>query len=115
MQEQTTTSVIDELKPRFHNLRIPNGAQAVRIISWAIFRGVMQDIDTVASHGFPGTSVFHFVAQIAVTTSLANPRHGFGFNALGTPNLRRCARPTNHCRSWLLQPTGHTGALRHCA
>jgi hypothetical protein len=31
--------------------------------------------------------VFHFAAPVAVTTSLANPRHDFDVNALGTLNL----------------------------
>jgi hypothetical protein len=29
MQEQTTTNAIDELKPWFHNLHLPNSAQTV--------------------------------------------------------------------------------------
>lgn len=36
--------------------------------------------------------VFHFAAQVAVTTSLANPRHDFDVNALGTLNLLETLR-----------------------
>lgn len=36
--------------------------------------------------------VFHFAAQVAVTTSLANPRHDFDVNALGTLNLLEALR-----------------------
>jgi CDP-paratose 2-epimerase len=36
--------------------------------------------------------VFHFAAQVAVTTSLANPRHDFEVNALGTLNLLEALR-----------------------
>jgi CDP-paratose 2-epimerase len=36
--------------------------------------------------------VFHLAAQVAVTTSLANPRHDFDINALGTLNLLEALR-----------------------
>ena len=36
--------------------------------------------------------VYHFAAQVAVTTSLANPRHDFDVNALGTLNLLEALR-----------------------
>ena len=36
--------------------------------------------------------IFHFAAQVAVTTSLANPRHDFDVNALGTLNLLEALR-----------------------
>jgi CDP-paratose 2-epimerase len=36
--------------------------------------------------------VFHFAAQVAVTTSLANPRQDFDVNALGTLNLLEALR-----------------------
>lgn len=41
-------------------------------------------------------AVFHFAAQVAVTTSLTEPRHDFEVNALGTLNLLEAvrARPT---------------------
>lgn len=36
--------------------------------------------------------VFHFAAQVAVTLSLASPRHDFGVNAAGTLNLLEAIR-----------------------
>jgi len=36
--------------------------------------------------------VFHFAAQVAVTTSLVNPREDFAVNALGTLNVLEAAR-----------------------
>ena len=36
--------------------------------------------------------VFHFAAQVAVTKSLANPRHDFDVNAMGTFNLLEALR-----------------------
>ena len=59
--------------------------------------------------------VFHFAAQVAVTTSLADPLHDFEVNVGGTLNLleeirrwtirRRCSLPrrircTADCRTW---------------
>jgi CDP-paratose 2-epimerase len=40
--------------------------------------------------------VFHFAAQVAVTTSLANPRHDFDVNALGTLNLLEALRGSDN-------------------
>jgi CDP-paratose 2-epimerase len=37
--------------------------------------------------------VYHFAAQVAVTTSLVEPRHDFEVNALGTLNLLEAMRP----------------------
>jgi CDP-paratose 2-epimerase len=36
--------------------------------------------------------VFHFAAQVAVTTSLADPREDFAVNAQGTLNVLEAAR-----------------------
>jgi CDP-paratose 2-epimerase len=41
------------------------------------------------------SQVFHFAAQVAVTTSLANPRHDFDVNALGTLNLLEAVRASD--------------------
>lgn len=40
--------------------------------------------------------VFHFAAQVAVTSSLVNPYHDFEVNALGTLNLLEALRHTEH-------------------
>lgn len=40
--------------------------------------------------------VFHFAAQVAVTSSLINPYHDFEVNALGTLNLLEAIRSTRH-------------------
>ena len=37
--------------------------------------------------------IYHFAAQVAVTTSLVEPRHDFEVNALGTLNLLEAVRP----------------------
>src|SRR5207253_11217135 len=38
------------------------------------------------------TEIYHFAAQVAVTTSLADPRNDFEVNALGTLNILEAAR-----------------------
>ena len=43
-----------------------------------------------AMHG--ATAVYHFAAQVAVTTSLIDPRHDFEVNALGTLNILEAQR-----------------------
>jgi CDP-paratose 2-epimerase len=43
-----------------------------------------------ALHG--ATEVYHFAAQVAVTSSVLNPRHDFEVNALGTLNILEAAR-----------------------
>ena len=40
--------------------------------------------------------IFHFAAQVAVTSSLTNPFHDFEVNALGTLNLLEAIRSTEH-------------------
>jgi CDP-paratose 2-epimerase len=40
--------------------------------------------------------VFHFAAQVAVTSSLVNPYHDFEVNALGTLNLMEAVRNSAH-------------------
>jgi CDP-paratose 2-epimerase len=41
------------------------------------------------------SAVFHFAAQVAVTTSLEEPRRDFEINALGTLNVLEAVRETN--------------------
>ena len=38
------------------------------------------------------SAVFHFAAQVAVTTSITSPRDDFSVNALGTLNLLEALR-----------------------
>lgn len=59
--------------------------------------GDVRDRDAVARAVAGAGRVFHFAAQVAVTTSIADPAHDFGVNALGTLNVleavRRSKRP----------------------
>ena len=57
----------------------------------------IRDAQAVASAVRGAKAVFHMAAQVAVTTSLTDPRADFETNALGTLNLleaaRACASP----------------------
>ncbi len=54
--------------------------------------GDVRDPDTVAAAVRRARIVFHFAAQVAVTTSLVTPRHDFEVNALGTLNVLEAIR-----------------------
>ncbi len=51
-----------------------------------------RDADAVSRAVARGSAVFHFAAQVAVTTSLADPREDFEINAGGTFNVLEAAR-----------------------
>jgi CDP-paratose 2-epimerase len=68
----------------------------------ACVRTAMRDVDTV----------FHFAAQVAVTTSLEHPRDDLGVNVNGTINLLEEARACTHPPSVLFTSTNKVyGAL----
>jgi CDP-paratose 2-epimerase len=54
--------------------------------------GDLRDPVTAAQAVRDAESVFHLAAQVAVTTSLGDPRHDFGVNLTGTINLLEAAR-----------------------
>lgn len=47
------------------------------------------------------SEIYHFAAQVAVTTSIANPRHDFEVNLWGTFNVLDAARRCGH-KPWIL-------------
>jgi CDP-paratose 2-epimerase len=52
----------------------------------------IRDADAVAHAVAQARQVFHFSAQVAVTTSLTDPREDFAVNAVGTLNVLEAAR-----------------------
>lgn len=54
--------------------------------------GDIRNADTVRQAMEQARQVFHFAAQVAVTTSLVEPREDFAINALGTLNVLEAAR-----------------------
>ncbi len=58
--------------------------------------------------------VFHLAAQVAVTSSIANPREDFEINALGTLNVLEAARRQNPCPILLYTSTNKVyGGLKN--
>jgi CDP-paratose 2-epimerase len=55
----------------------------------------IRDEQAVADAAAEATAVFHFAAQVAVTTSLAEPREDFDVNVRGTLNLLDALRRRN--------------------
>jgi CDP-paratose 2-epimerase len=58
----------------------------------AVEAGDVRDLDTVRRAVRDATSVFHFAAQVAVTTSLVDPISDFEVNARGTLNVLEAVR-----------------------
>src|SRR5436853_4702073 len=54
--------------------------------------GDVRDEDELARAAADAKAVFHFAAQVAVTTSLADPREDFDINVRGTINLLDAVR-----------------------
>ena len=59
-------------------------------------RGDVRDFPAVAEAVRQAEVVFHLAAQVAVTTSLIDPRTDFEINALGTLNVLEAARQARH-------------------
>jgi CDP-paratose 2-epimerase len=55
-------------------------------------RGDVRDAATVARAAQGREAIFHLAAQVAVTTSVTNPREDFEINAIGTFNALEAAR-----------------------
>lgn len=56
----------------------------------------IRDVEAVRRAARNARQVFHFAAQVAVTTSLENPAHDFSVNARGTLNLLEALREQDH-------------------
>ncbi len=68
-------------------LQAKHGAHAFRLIV-----GDVRDYDLLFSTVRDADVVVHLASQVAVTTSVAEPRHDFEVNALGTFNVLEAAR-----------------------
>lgn len=61
-----------------------------------ILIGDIRDKEAVKRAVQGADQIFHFAAQVAVTSSLVNPYHDFEVNALGTLNVLEAVRHTAH-------------------
>ncbi|MDB5864321.1 MAG: NAD-dependent epimerase/dehydratase [Betaproteobacteria bacterium] len=82
----------------FDNLSRPGVEHNLQWLKDAHPRGLqvqladIRDADAVADAVARCSRVFHFAAQVAVTTSLTDPREDFTINALGTLNVLEAVR-----------------------
>jgi len=60
--------------------------------SFELVVGDVRDADRIAAAAKSADVIVHLAGQVAVTTSVANPRHDFESNALGTFNVVEAAR-----------------------
>lgn len=57
-----------------------------------LVRGDVRDAQSIADAAQDADAIYHLAAQVAVTTSVKNPREDFEINALGTFNTLEAAR-----------------------
>jgi CDP-paratose 2-epimerase len=57
----------------------------------------VRDAQAVEKAAATATEIYHFAAQVAVTTSLDDPRNDFEVNAGGTLNILEAARRSGNC------------------
>jgi CDP-paratose 2-epimerase len=60
--------------------------------SWHFIQGDIRDYDDLAPAVYGADVVLHLASQVAVTTSVTNPRDDFEINALGTFNVLEAVR-----------------------
>jgi len=91
-----TVTVYDNLsRPRTeHNLEWLNAQRRADNASLTFVRGDVRDADGLvrAVSAAQPELIVHFASQVAVTTSVKNPREDFEINALGTFNALEAAR-----------------------
>jgi CDP-paratose 2-epimerase len=59
-------------------------------------RGDIRDADLLMEPVRKADTIYHLAGQVAVTTSITNPRHDFEVNALGTLNVLEAVRLSGH-------------------
>lgn len=91
-------------------------AESAPAAALALLRGDVRDAAAVAAAVAGQDAVFHLAAQVAVTTSLAEPRRDFEINAGGTLNVLEAARRASRPPFVLYSSTNKVyGALRGAA
>lgn len=79
-----------------------------------IVKGDVRDFDAVQSVVSEADMIFHLAAQVAVTTSMADPRTDFEVNAWGTFNVLEAARQAGRNPTLVFTSTNKVyGGLEH--
>jgi CDP-paratose 2-epimerase len=63
---------------------------------WTLLQADVRDWDRLRQAARDMDVIFHLASQVAVTTSVQDPRHDFEVNALGTFNVLEAARNSGH-------------------
>jgi CDP-paratose 2-epimerase len=63
---------------------------------WKLAQSDIRDFDTLRRAVARADVIYHLASQVAVTTSVHDPRHDFEVNALGTFNVLEAARLAGH-------------------
>jgi CDP-paratose 2-epimerase len=59
---------------------------------WTLLQADIRDFETLRRAAADADAIYHLASQVAVTTSVEDPRHDFEVNALGTFNVLEAAR-----------------------
>jgi CDP-paratose 2-epimerase len=59
---------------------------------WMLLQADIRDFETLRRAASDADIIYHLASQVAVTTSVQDPRHDFDVNALGTFNVLEAAR-----------------------
>jgi CDP-paratose 2-epimerase len=59
---------------------------------WQLIQADIREFDTLRGAAVGADAIYHLASQVAVTTSVLDPRHDFEVNALGTFNVLEAAR-----------------------
>jgi len=59
---------------------------------WTLLQADVRDFETLRRAATDADVIYHLASQVAVTTSVQDPRHDFEVNALGTFNVLEAAR-----------------------
>ncbi len=88
-----TVTILDNMSRQGStaNLRWLETQGSVRVIARDV-----RDADAVSGAVEGQDAIYHLAAQVAVTTSVANPREDFEINALGTLNVLEAARTSGN-------------------
>ncbi len=91
-QPNTQVRIFDDLSRRgvTHNLAWLQSLPQSPRLEW--IPGDIRDAAEVARAAEDATEIYHLAAQVAVTTSLDEPRHDLEINVLGTFNVLEAAR-----------------------
>jgi CDP-paratose 2-epimerase len=59
---------------------------------WTLVQADIRDFEPLRRAAADADTIYHLASQVAVTTSVQDPRHDFEVNALGTFNVLEAAR-----------------------